>query len=118
MTASLRDGAQVSGHFEADFTELVALRQRLVEQAERLGSRVSMNALIIKAICHAVKEVPIVNACLLEDRVERYDQINLGMAVARPDADHGAPLVVAVLHDIGNAGVLEIIRNCRHSWNG
>ncbi len=108
MVASLAASAQVSGHFEADFTEMAALRARLVSQSEKLGSRVSMNALIIKAICHAIREVPAVNACLHEDRIERYERINLGMAVARPEADGVAPLVVAVLHDIGHAGVLEI----------
>jgi pyruvate dehydrogenase E2 component (dihydrolipoamide acetyltransferase) len=50
MTQSLQEAAQLSSGWESDITELLAVRKRFVAREEQLGTRVSMNAFLIKAM--------------------------------------------------------------------
>jgi len=109
MSESLEQTAQVSGHYEADITRLLEMRARLVARADSLGTRVSVNSLIIKAICTAVKHVPEVNACVEQDSVVIYRNVNIGLAVSMPDAGpYESSLAVAVLDDVDRMGLVEI----------
>jgi pyruvate/2-oxoglutarate dehydrogenase complex dihydrolipoamide acyltransferase (E2) component len=109
MAASLAEAAQVSGHFEADVSRLLAIRQRFVERADQLGTRVSVNAFLIKAIAAAVRRVPQVNACVEGEEVVVYENVNMGIATSLPGAnDFDSALVVAVLPDVERKGLIEI----------
>jgi len=109
MSASLAESAQVSGHFEADLTRLLAIRGRFVERAEQLGTRVSVNAFLIKAIAAAIARVPQVNACVEEDDIVVYRDVHMGIATSLPgQSEYDSALVVAVLRNVEQMGVATI----------
>jgi len=109
MKQSLSQTAQLSSSWDSDITELVALRGRFVARAESLGTKVSMNAFIIKAISTAIKQVPVANSCLQGDEVVVYKTINMGIAVSVPGAtEYENGLMVGVLHNVESMGLIEI----------
>ncbi len=81
---------------EADVTELVKLRLSLKDVYARAGIKLTYLAFFVKAIVTALKEVPIVNASLDEEKGEivLHDHYHIGIAAATP-----AGLVVPVIKD-------------------
>ncbi|MBX9889865.1 MAG: pyruvate dehydrogenase complex dihydrolipoamide acetyltransferase [Amoebophilaceae bacterium] len=59
--------------------KLVALRAQLNVHTE---TKISINDIVIKAVAHALKENPVINAAWLEDKIRQYDHIHIGVAVA------------------------------------
>ena len=109
MTQSLQEAAQLSSGWESDITELLAVRKRFVAREEQLGTRVSMNAFLIKAMACAIKQVPIANSCLEGDEVVIYGNINMGIAISVPGStEYDSGLMVAVLRNVEHMGVVEI----------
>lgn len=109
MQQSLQNSAQLSGFWESDVTELMAVRESFIAREKQLGTKVSMNAFLIKALVTAVKQVPITNSALIDNEIIVYDTINVGIAVAMPGSgDHDSSLVVPVLKNVENMGVVEI----------
>lgn len=109
MVESLQTAAQLSSAWESDVTDLLEVRQSLVAKEEKLGTRVSMNALLIKAVAIAVKQVPIANAALIGDEIVIYDDINVGVAIALPgQSEWDSQLMVPVLKGVQNMSVVEI----------
>lgn len=78
---------------EVDMGAVVELRGRLKAGA---GERpvASFNDMIVKATALALREHPRVNGSFLGDRVELFEEINIGIAVATDDA-----LIVPVIAD-------------------
>ncbi|GAB5413573.1 MAG: acetoin dehydrogenase complex dihydrolipoyllysine-residue acetyltransferase [Congregibacter sp.] len=109
MRASLQSTAQLSLNWDSDITDLMSLREKFVARATSLGTKVSMNAFIAKAISSAIRSVPIVNSCTHNEQVVVYRDINMGFAVSLPGStEWDSALVVAVIRDIGSMGVVEI----------
>jgi pyruvate dehydrogenase E2 component (dihydrolipoamide acetyltransferase) len=81
---------------EVDMTELVAFRDRANAALEKDGIKVTFLPFMVKAVCHALKKHPMLNASLDDARGElvlkRY--YNIGIAAA---TDEG--LTVPVIHD-------------------
>ena len=109
MTRSLQEAAQLSSNWESDITDLLAMRQSFVAREEQLGTRVSFNAFLIKAMVYAVRQVPVANSCLEGDEIVIYDNVNMGIAVSVPGStSYDSGLMVAVLHHVDRMGVVEI----------
>jgi pyruvate dehydrogenase E2 component (dihydrolipoamide acetyltransferase)/2-oxoisovalerate dehydrogenase E2 component (dihydrolipoyl transacylase) len=81
---------------EADVTELVKLRLSLKDVYARAGVKLTYLAFFVKAAVTALKEVPLVNASLDEEKGEvvLHDRYHVGIATATP-----AGLVVPVVKD-------------------
>jgi len=81
---------------ECDVTELVKLRENLKAVYARAGVKLTYLAFIVRAVVHALKEVPIVNSSLDEaqNEIVLHDRYNIGVAVATPGG-----LIVPVIHD-------------------
>jgi pyruvate dehydrogenase E2 component (dihydrolipoamide acetyltransferase)/2-oxoisovalerate dehydrogenase E2 component (dihydrolipoyl transacylase) len=81
---------------EADVTELVKLRGSLKDVYGRSGVKLTYLAFFVKAVVTALKEVPIVNASLDEEKNEivLHDRYDIGIAVAT-----AAGLIVPVVRD-------------------
>ncbi len=93
---------------------MLAARSKFVAKAEQLGTKVSVNAFIIKAIAYGVKQVPIANSCQHGNDVVIYDNINMGIAISMPGAtEYDSGLMVAVLHNVERMGVVEIDREMK-----
>jgi len=109
MLASLQQAAQLSTAWETDITDLLKLRQKLAEREQQLGTRISINACLVKAIAYGVRQVPIVNACQQDNELVIYNNVNIGIAVSVPgNTDYDSGLLVPVLNDVGNKGLVEI----------
>ena len=114
MSQSLRETAQLSSSWESDIDDLMALRQSFVEREEQLGTRVSFNAFLIKAVVYAIRRVPIANSCLVDDEIVIYDNVNMGIAVSIPGSTaYDSGLMVVVLHNVDRMGVVEIDREMK-----
>jgi len=81
---------------ECDVTDLVKLRAGLKDVYERLGVKMTYLAFFVKAVAAALKEVPIVNASLDDEKGEivLHDRYHVGIAVATPTG-----LIVPVVRD-------------------
>ncbi|RBP16775.1 pyruvate dehydrogenase E2 component (dihydrolipoamide acetyltransferase) [Roseiarcus fermentans] len=95
---------------EADVTDLEAFRKRLDEDAKKDKSkpyRVSLLPLLMRAAVATLKAFPTFNAALTPDGnslvLRKY--FHLGVAVDTPDG-----LVVAVIRDVDQKGVIELAR--------
>jgi pyruvate/2-oxoglutarate dehydrogenase complex dihydrolipoamide acyltransferase (E2) component len=109
MVQSLTESAQLSSSWESDITDLLVMRQTFVAREEQLGTRVSINAFLIKAMVYAVRQVPIANSCLLDEEIHIYENVNVGVAVStKGSTEYDSGLMVAVLHNVEHMGVVEI----------
>ncbi|HEB27252.1 MAG TPA: 2-oxo acid dehydrogenase subunit E2 [Porticoccus sp.] len=109
MVKSLHTAAQLSSGWESDITDMLAARQKFVARAEQLGTKVSVNAFIIKAIVYAIHQVPMANACEEGSDIVVYENINMGIAISMPGAtDYDSGLMVAVLRNVEHMGLVEI----------
>ena len=101
------DIPHVTHHDEADITELERFRKEIDAEHRASGIRVTILSFICKAIVNALQQYPTFNASLSADQqsliVKKY--INIGIAI---DTENG--LVVPVIKDIQNLGVLEIAK--------
>jgi pyruvate/2-oxoglutarate dehydrogenase complex dihydrolipoamide acyltransferase (E2) component len=109
MVDSLQTAAQLSSSWESDITQLIKARKRYVAMEEQLGTRVSMNAFLIKALACAIKQVPIANASIVGDDIVIYESINVGIAIALPgETQYDSKLLLPVLKHVERMGVVEI----------
>lgn len=93
----------VTNHEDADITDLEAFRVQLNQQHEKLGIKVTMVALILKAVVAALKKFPAFNASLDGDEIVLKDYYHIGFAADTPNG-----LMVPVLRDADKKGILEI----------
>ena len=93
---------------EVDATGLVALRDALKPGAEKRGIRLTYMPLLIKLLLPVLKEFPIFNASLDEERREIIYKrsYHIGIAAATPDG-----LLVPVLRNADHLTLLEIAAN-------
>lgn len=82
MMTSLQQSAQCTAMCEVDVTELLALRQKLVEAEEFLGCRVTVNDLLCMAVCKVLKKHPTVNATFDGKTLYSHKHVQLSLAVA------------------------------------
>jgi pyruvate/2-oxoglutarate dehydrogenase complex dihydrolipoamide acyltransferase (E2) component len=109
MVESLNTSAQLSSFWEVELDQLLALRQQFLEREQQLGTRVSINALLVKAIACAATRVPIANAQIDGDEIVIHRNVNVGIATALPGAtEYDSVLVVPVLKNVQAMGVVEI----------
>jgi pyruvate/2-oxoglutarate dehydrogenase complex dihydrolipoamide acyltransferase (E2) component len=92
---------------ECDATALVQLRDSLKETCARSAVKLTYLAFIVQAAVEALKEVPPVNASMDEqaEEIVLHDHYHIGIATATPQG-----LVVPVIHDADQKGLLEIAR--------
>lgn len=107
MTRSWLAVPHVTQFDRADITELERARKHLAARVEAAGSRLTLTAVIIRALAMLLAKFPKFNASVDTDREEvifkRY--YNIGVAV---DTDHG--LLVPVIRNADRKSVVEIGR--------
>jgi pyruvate dehydrogenase E2 component (dihydrolipoamide acetyltransferase) len=91
----------VTHNDEADITDLEAFRKQL--NAEQSDVKVTMVALLVKAVVSSLKAFPDVNASLDGDALIHKKYYNIGFAADTPNG-----LVVPVIKDADRKGLLEI----------
>ncbi len=83
MLVSRRTSAHVTTFFEADFTNIARLRERVKKQFEaQHGTKLTFLPFVIKATLDALKALPVVNASADGDTIVYKHDYNIGIAVA------------------------------------
>jgi pyruvate dehydrogenase E2 component (dihydrolipoamide acetyltransferase) len=115
LVQSLQTSAQLSSSWESDITELLKFRESFTSREDQLGTRVSMNAFLIKAIVYAIRQLPLANSALVGDEIVLYENVNMGIAVALPgETEYDSTLIVPVLKQVEHMGVVEIDVQMKH----
>lgn len=90
--------------FEPDLTEFVKKYKAFDDELKKEGKHVTLNTVVIKAICEAIKEAPQLNAHfnfeqkLVRGKVTTYDQIDISMPWILPDDR----MMTITMKDMGN----------------
>ncbi len=115
MERSWRTVPHASAFDELDGSELVALRQMLKPVAEGRGVRLTYMPLLIKLLLPVLKEFPIFNASLDEERREIvYKRVyHIGIAADSPEG-----LLVPVLRNADQLTVIQIAQQLEHLIEG
>ncbi|HET8538037.1 MAG TPA: 2-oxo acid dehydrogenase subunit E2 [Solirubrobacteraceae bacterium] len=101
LTRSWQTIPHVTQHDEADITELEAFRKQL--NAEQSDVKVTMVALLLKACSATLDAFPRFASSLDGDELVVKRERHLGFAADTPNG-----LVVPVIHDVGQKGLLEL----------
>jgi pyruvate dehydrogenase E2 component (dihydrolipoamide acetyltransferase) len=96
----------VTHHEEADITDLEAFRKQV--NAEHPESKVTMVALLMKAVVATLKQFPDFNSSLDGDELVRKHYWNIGFA-----ADTPFGLVVPVIKNVDQKGLLQVADELR-----
>ena len=100
MSKSWAEIPHVTTFEDADATRLLETRSAL---AQRYGRKVPLEALVVKAVLPALDEFPEFNATLDGEDLVMHASRDIGIAVDTPDG-----LLVAVIRDAGDKGVLQL----------
>ena len=105
VTASQRTTAFVTSMEEVDITEIYEMRTREQGEVESRGTHLTFLPFFIKAVQHALKEHPLLNASIDDDAQElvlkRY--YHFGLAV-----DTAEGLMVPVIRDVDKKSIIEL----------
>jgi pyruvate dehydrogenase E2 component (dihydrolipoamide acetyltransferase) len=113
MQRSLAISAQLSFMGEIDMTEMIRLRQTLLQKEEDIGLRVTYTDLFVYVLAKAIPYVPIVNSSLLDDEIKIWEDINIGVAVALEVNEYETGLIVPVVKQAGRMSLAEISHTVR-----
>jgi pyruvate dehydrogenase E2 component (dihydrolipoamide acetyltransferase) len=111
MERSWRTIPHASAFDEVDGTELMALRQALKPIAEQRGVRLTYMPFLVKLLIPALKEFPIFNASLDEEKHEIVYKRSYHIGIAT-DAPEG--LLVPVLRDADKLTLIEVAKQLEH----
>ncbi len=101
---SQNTAAMLTTYNEVDMTEVMALRSQYKDQFEKKhGVRLGFMSFFTKACCHALKEVPEVNAEIDGTDIVYKNFVHMGVAAGTPTG-----LVVPVIRDADSMSFAEI----------
>lgn len=98
MHRSLSVAAQLTYMGEADMSEVVNLRNRLLAREQDLGVRITYTDIFVVVIARALRDVPIVNSSLVGEEIKVWEDVNIGVAVALDRGLEGGIIVPVVRH--------------------
>jgi len=105
MAKSHKEYATFTNLGEVDATEFATYRKDLTARMEReYDVRVSFTHVLLKVLGHCLKQHPIINSTLDEERILILDEINIGFAVAM----ESKMLIVPVMRGVDQKSILEI----------
>lgn len=110
---------QVSPHVttvvEADVTNLVLWRNKSKDGfMERHGVKLTYMPVFIEAVARALSEFPMVNSSVDGDRIILRKNVNIGVAVAKPDGN----LIVPVIKEAGGRNLVGLAKEMNRLAEG
>jgi 2-oxoglutarate dehydrogenase E2 component (dihydrolipoamide succinyltransferase) len=96
MLNSVTRAPHVTAMFEADFSAIMRHRARHKDAWAKKGVKLTFTAYIIAAAAEAMKVAPAINSRWHEDRLELFDDINIGVGTALGEKG----LIVPVLRKV------------------
>jgi 2-oxoglutarate dehydrogenase E2 component (dihydrolipoamide succinyltransferase) len=116
MLNSVTSAPHVTAMFEADFSAIIAHRERHKAAWAKKGVKLTYSAYIVAAAAEAMKIAPAINSRWHDDRLELFDDINIGVGTALGEKG----LIVPVLRKVQSlslkgiaAGLDELIEKAR-----
>jgi 2-oxoglutarate dehydrogenase E2 component (dihydrolipoamide succinyltransferase) len=116
MLASVTRAPHVTAMFEADFSAIIAHREAHKAAWAKKGVKLTYSAYIVAAAAEAMKVAPAINSRWHEDRLEIFDDINIGVGTALGEKG----LIVPVLRKVQTlslkgiaAGLDELVEKAR-----
>lgn len=104
MHASLSEMAQLTLNASFDATAIMAYRERVKSNMEKLGlPNITLNDIVLYAVSRTLKKHADINAHYLGDVMRQFSSVNLGMAV---DSDRG--LLVPTIFGADKLSLAEI----------
>ncbi|MBA6152918.1 dihydrolipoamide acetyltransferase family protein [Gelidibacter maritimus] len=96
MVESVQKSAHVQSFIEADVTNIWNWRNKVKKDfAKREGENLTFTPIFMEAVAKALRDFPMMNISLQDDKIIKKKHINLGMAAALPDGN----LIVPVIKD-------------------
>ncbi len=96
MLNSVTQAPHVTAVFEADFSAIIAHRNRHKAEFARRGVKLTYTAYLVAAAAEAMRVAPAINSRWHEDRLELFDDINIGVGTALGNKG----LIVPVLRQV------------------
>jgi 2-oxoglutarate dehydrogenase E2 component (dihydrolipoamide succinyltransferase) len=96
MLNSVTQAPHVTAMFEADFTAIQRHRARHKDAYAKKGVKLTYTAYIVAAAAEAMKVAPAINSRWHEDRLELFDDVNIGVGTALGEKG----LIVPVLRNV------------------
>lgn len=94
MVMSKQVSPHVTSVVEADVTELVIWRNKNKEAFEKkYGEKITFMPVFTEAVAAALAEFPLVNSSIDGDKIILKKDINIGIAVAKPDGNLIVPVI-------------------------
>lgn len=94
MVMSVQVSPHVTSVVEADVTELVLWRNRNKDAfQQKHGDKITFMPIFTEAVAAALAEYPLVNSSVDGDRIIMKKNINVGIAVAKPDGNLIVPVI-------------------------
>lgn len=94
MVDSKRISAHVTSVVEADVTNLVMWRNRIKDEfSSKYGEKITYMPVFTEAVAQALTEFPLVNSSVDGNKIIIHKNINIGIAVAKPDGNLVVPVI-------------------------
>lgn len=107
LSQSVRVAPHVTAVFEADFSAIIAHRNAHKAAFEKTGANLTFTAYFVAACVAAMKVAPAVNGRWFDDRIEIYDDVNIGIGTALGEKG----LIVPVIHKAQTLPLLDIAKS-------
>ncbi|MGQ8335367.1 dihydrolipoamide acetyltransferase family protein [Sunxiuqinia sp. A32] len=115
MVKSKQTSAHVTSVVEADVTDLVLWRTKVKDQfQQKYGEKLTFMPVFIEAVAKALTEFPLVNSSVEDNKIYLHPNVNMGIAVAKPDGN----LVVPVIKEAEQKNLLGLTKSMNQLANG
>jgi 2-oxoglutarate dehydrogenase E2 component (dihydrolipoamide succinyltransferase) len=104
MLNSVTQAPHVTAMFECDFSAIIAHRARHKDEWAKAGVKLTYTAYIAAACAEAMKVAPAINSRWHDDRLEIYDDVNIGVGTALGEKG----LIVPVLRGVQSLSLKQI----------
>ena len=106
MVKSVNTSVHVTSFAEADFTNLINLRNRVKDDFFKKNNlKLSISAFVIKAVAKAIKNFPMINISVKGDDIVYKKDINIGVATPLPNNN----LIVPVIKNADTLSLEQIV---------
>lgn len=94
MLESLQRSAHVQSFIEADVTKIWNWRKKVKDGfMKREGENLTFTPIFMEAIAKSLRDYPMMNISLQDDKIIKKKNINIGMAAALPDGNLIVPVI-------------------------
>ncbi len=107
MVRSKRTSPHVTSYIDVDITDIVNWRERIKDRfLNKEGIKLTLTPIFIEATARAIRQVPMINVTVDNDRIIKKKNINIGMATALPDGN----LIVPVIKKADEKSIIGLAR--------